>query len=100
MDIEEDAEQDEILNEIVCRRNIGRRTNWCLQSTVLTQRDVVIAASISSSISIYIILLYLVMFQINVINQMIMWSNNRQSPFFGRLLRAYKYYISFDKCTP
>jgi hypothetical protein len=41
---EEQHEEEEIFNEIVN----GRRTRWHLQSTVLTQWDVAISASIQS----------------------------------------------------
>jgi hypothetical protein len=69
MNAEEDFdEQEELLKEIIHRRNITRRTNWYLWSTALTQRDVATAASICSSISLYITLLFLVSYQINLIN--------------------------------
>ncbi len=95
MDVDEDVdfdEHEEFLNEIVRRRNIARRTNWRLRSTALTQRDVAIATSIRSSISLYITLLFLVSYQIYLLNQMINQNNNRQSHFFGRLLKVFKYY--------
>jgi hypothetical protein len=92
MDLQEDNDVEEMFNEIVRRRNIARRTNWCLRSTALTQRDVAIAACIHSSISLYITLFYLVLYQINITNQIIMRYNNHRSPFFRRLQRALKYY--------
>ncbi len=90
----EDEEEDEILNAIVRCRDIARRTNWRWWSTALSQRDIVVASSLRSSISFYITIIYMILFQLNSINQIILCNNNPGSAFFGRLLRALKY----NKC--
>jgi hypothetical protein len=94
MNFLENEEEDEILNAIVRRRDIARRTNWRWWSTALSQRDIVVASSLRSSISFYITILYMILFQLNSINQIILRNNNPGSAFFGRLLRALKY----NKC--
>jgi hypothetical protein len=100
MEFLEDEEADEMMNEIVRRRDIARRTNWRCRSTALSQRDVAVAATIHSSISFYVTLLYLVLYQMNSIQQIILHNNNRRSNFFRRLQRALKYYkCLFQFCS-
>jgi hypothetical protein len=87
-----DNVDDEFYNEIIHRRVITRRTNWRLQSTLLSQRDIAVPTTIHSSLSFYITLMYLVFFQLNQLYNIILRNNARQSILFGRLLHALKYY--------
>ncbi len=91
MDFLEDEEEDEMMDAIVRRRDIARRTNWRWRSTALSQRDVAIATSINSSLSFYFTLLYLASFQVNFFYQIIQRNNNRQSTIYRRMQRALKY---------
>jgi len=76
-------EDNFIYDEIVRRRQTARRTNWRFRATALTQRDVALAASIQASLSFCYSLMYLVIFQLYLLNQWIQLHNNEpNSPLF------------------
>ncbi len=82
MDFLEDEEEDEMMDAIVRWRAIARRPNWCYRSTALSQRDVVVAASLHSSILFYTTLLFLILVRMNNIQQIILCNNNHRSFFW------------------
>jgi hypothetical protein len=90
MDIEDD--DNEMYDDIVCLRQITRRTNWRHRSTSLSQQDVALAATINSSIAFYITFIYILLFQLNSLNNAVSLNRNRQSALYGRLLHALRYY--------
>ena len=57
MDIEDD--DDDIYDDIVRLRQTTRRTNWRHRATSLSQRDVALAVTINSSLTFYIIFIYI-----------------------------------------
>jgi len=79
-------EDNFIYDEIVRRRQTACRTNWRFRATALTQRDTALAACIQASLSFCYSLMYLVIFQLYLLNQWIQLHNNEpNSPLFHRV---------------
>jgi hypothetical protein len=69
------------------------RTNWRLRATALTQRDVALAASIQASLSFCYSLMYLMIFQLHLLNQWTQLHNNEpNSPLFHQVLKGIRFY--------
>jgi len=86
-------EDNFIYDEIVRRRQTACRTNWRFRATALTQRDVALAASIQASLSFCYSLMYLVIFQLYLLNQWIQLHNNEpNTPLFHRILKGIWFY--------
>jgi hypothetical protein len=79
MDYDDD---DECYNQIIHCRDT-RRTNWHLQSTALSQRDVATVASIQSSLSFYMTFMYVVLFHLNQVYNTMLHNNDYQSYIYG-----------------
>jgi hypothetical protein len=101
MNVDDDEEEADLhyhfYDQIICRRNIARRTNWWHRANALSQREVALAAGIQLSANDCVTVIFMILFFARQLMMMInatcsAFLGGPESPMIHRLLQVLVYY--------